>query len=407
MAELVCPVCQSLNPEDAQSCRNCGESLLGSHHLNNSQIDPIDASGVSLAQTQPSLLDDLEGVLPIETPLIYYRPPVLLDKVQISDSQQNYIGLLEKLINSTDAGNPELPPSGGVPLRWQKLILALVLAASLLTAMVFFKGKEIEVDLPPELIAVTRWIDDLPPGAPVLVAIDYPASAIGEMELTASPVIEHLMDRESYLVLVSTQPTGPLQAERLIKQVSANRQRQSGNLPYSQFVNLGFIPGGASGLAGFAISPAKFAEYPLSPIEADQPDPWANPPLSGVSSLDSFAMIIVITESPDTARNWIEQIQPELNWTPFIMVLSVQADPVIRSYYENNSTIIQGMVVGIAGGTGYEELTGIQAGTSQKWPLYVAGIWILGISLVITAGVNLLSAWAVQGEHGMNKGSEK
>jgi hypothetical protein len=124
--------------------------------------------------------------------------------------------------------------------------------------------------------------------------------------------------------------------------------------------------------------------------DSPQPDPWTTPPLSGITSLDGFAMILVISENPDTARAWIEQVRPKLNWTPLVLVISVQAEPAIRPYANHQPTTIQGMIVGIAGGAGYEELTNIQAGAQKSWPIYVAGVWIMGIGLILVFGINLV-----------------
>ncbi len=390
MVDWTCPVCQSLNPEGATVCKQCGagrkafdspiEIQPGKGGLDNGQPP----------QSPNFVWDEFEGILPAESIQYYSRPLPVANDVKTTELQQNFIGLLEEMIAPREGENVGYFPPQHRQLKWVRLIFLVLLISGLLVGMLLLRNQEIEVDLPPELVAVTHWVDDLPPEAPVLIAFDYPASAIGEMEIAASPMISHLMSRQAYLVLVSTQPTGPYQAEKLINQVIDLRQEQSGGFPFSQYVNLGFIPGGASGLAGFVQSPAEFPGNMLPSTDRTQSDPWTTPPLSGVTSLDGFAMILVISENPDTARAWIEQVRPKLNWTPLVLVISVQAEPAIRPYANHQPTTIQGMIVGIAGGAGYEELTNIQAGAQKSWPIYVAGAWIMGIGLILVYGINLV-----------------
>jgi hypothetical protein len=407
MVERACPICENPNPEDATLCKHCGASLMKPDSPPESQSEMGEPDESSTSQPRPFPWDELEGALPSEPINYYSRPLLVVNSVQTTDSERNLIGLLEEMIIPRGE-EKEIPvPPRRWDAKWTRLIFLAFLISGLLAGMFLIQNQKIEVDLPPELVAVTHWVNDLPPGVPVLVAVDYPASAIGEMEIAASPLISHLMSKQAYLVLVSTQPTGPLQAEKLIDQVKKLRQEQSGGFLYDQYVNLGFIPGGASGLAGFVYSPAEFAENVLSSYKSTQPDPWTMPPLSGVTSLDGFAMILVISENPDTARAWIEQVRPKLNWTPLVLVLSVQAEPVIRPYADHQPATIQGMVIGVAGGAGYEELTNIQTGAQKSWPVYAVGTWILGIGMVFALGMNWLVNLIRRGQHGANKGEKE
>jgi hypothetical protein len=273
-------------------------------------------------------------------------------------------------------------------------LLGALLVIGLLVPLIVQPVWRAPADLPGELVAVSRWIQDLPSGTPVLVAVDYPAASTAEMELAASPVLEHLINREAHLVMVSTSATGPLLAERLMDQVYANRLSRNPNAqPYRTVTNLGWIPAGPTGLSGFAKSPSVFTPAVFQAPQASLANPWEEAPLTELDDLNQFGMILVVTESPQTARDWIEQVRPVVKWTPIIMVLSVQAEPLVRPYFETQPSLIQGMIIGIAGGAGYEELAGYQAAAVKAWPIYVLGNWIAAIAILILIGIFLFYSW--------------
>ena len=65
-------------------------------------------------------------------------------------------------------------------------------------------------------------------------------------------------------------------------------------------------------------------------------------------------MVLVITDDADTARGWIEQVQPKLvdplSPTPMTMVVSAQAEPLVYPSYLPFPKQVDGLVSGIAGG---------------------------------------------------------
>jgi len=149
------------------------------------------------------------------------------------------------------------------------------------------------------------------------------------MDTITAPVLQHLFDRGAYPVAVSTIATGPVQAEHLFSQMRiSNGASVQANANYA---NLGYIPGGATGLLAFAQSPRE-----VLPTNLQGETEWDTPALQSADTLDKFAMVVVSTDNPDVARSWIEQVQPYLGATPIVMVLSAQAEPIVRPYYNAN-----------------------------------------------------------------------
>jgi hypothetical protein len=217
------------------------------------------------------------------------------------------------------------------------------------------------------------------------MAFDYEAGFSGEMNIAISNVITQLMNKGAYLTLVATTPSGPALAESMIKSASSGLAGTQDS--YSNYTDLGYIPGGTMGLLGLASSPRSILPYSL-----DGYNVWAGAPLNTISSIKDFSAVIVMTNDPDTARNWIEQVGSKLQeaGTPLLIVTSSQAEPLIRPYYEAIPAQVQGLIAGLAGGVAY----GRSIGNIQQngvWDAYSAAVTISILVILIgsIAGVVL------------------
>ncbi|GAH08610.1 unnamed protein product [marine sediment metagenome] len=166
---------------------------------------------------------------------------------------------------------------------------------------------------------------------------------------------------------------------------------QGGGYQYESsenYTNLGYIPGGPVGLLNFAEAPRQVMPYDLDGNAA-----WYSPPLKGISSLSDFDLVVVATENPDRARSWVEQVQPKLGNTPIILVVSRQAEPLVRPYYGSEPSQIQGLVSGF-GVDAYYSSSNARAGfSSMYWSslnlaLIMGGLLML-IGAVIYTGKSL------------------
>ena len=150
--------------------------------------------------------------------------------------------------------------------------------------------------------------------------------------------------------------------------------------------NLGYLPGGTVGIRSFAESPRQ-----VMPFALDGTDVWGSGPLAGIKSLSDFAMVLVITESPYTARSWIEQVKPLLGDKPLVTVVSARAEPAVRPYFDGEPRIVQGIVAGLPGGAAYEQYAG--AGPTWRvnyWDAYSIGITLIAVMLLVGGVVNII-----------------
>jgi hypothetical protein len=280
----------------------------------------------------------------------------------------------------------------------QRLVIALVLFLAVVWSIV--TGTP-QVELPAfsvETALTSQLVAGINIGEPALLAFDYEPGSSAEMDTTAASVVDHLMRRGSYLTLVSTSPTGPAQAERLLATIN-----QGSDYHYTspdQYTNLGFIPGGPVGLLSFAQTPRQ-----VLPLMTNGNPAWQNDPLRGVDTLSDFSLALVITENPDNARAWIEQVGPFLENTPLVMVVSAQAEPMVRPFYEANPRQVQGLVTGLSGGMMYENLMGESGLARSLWTPFSIGLLVASVLILVGGIFNAVSTLFLQ--RNGNAGGEK
>jgi hypothetical protein len=319
-----------------------------------SPTGPIeDLSAADVVTAGP--LVGLRGVISAHPSAIRARkPPTYSIKLRVTDEQRARVEMMEALL--ADEQKPKPLPSQ--PIITSRNIFRLVIAAVLIipiTWMIVTGSQKTSTPQPgsiPGVVDFTQQIRTLPDGIPVLLAFDYEAGFSGEMNLAISTLISQLMIKNSYLTLVTTTPSGPALAESII-----NSSTGLDGIPkaFSNYTNLGYIPGGTMGLLGLANSPKAVLPYSL-----DGTNVWAIPPLNSISTINDFSAVIVMTNDPDIARSWIEQVGPVLrvDGTPLLIITSSQAEPLIRPYVEASPAQVQGLVTGLAGGLAYSRSVG-------------------------------------------------
>jgi hypothetical protein len=324
-------------------------------------------------------LAGLRGVLPAGIGMgVTRKPPTYSIKLQVGESQQKHSSRLEKSIASE--GEPgalhigERISSARI-LRW--VIAAVLLVVVSLTIISGMDLGMTGVVYPPEMGAAMHLVSDLQPNAPVLVVFDYQPALSGELEAAAAPVMNDLLLKGARITILSTTPTGPALAERFMH----NTQGQHNYQPGQQYVNLGYLAGGPAGVLDFAAEPQVAAPFTVTGENA-----WALLPLQNVQRLSDFSLVLLLTDDADVGRVWIEQAGPELGATPMAMVISAQAEPMIRPYYDSGQ--IKGLVTGLAGGYAYGD-----AGPGRSyWNAFGVGILAAEIMILIGAVMSAVAA---------------
>ena len=342
-------------------------------------------------------LAGLAGVLPAEPEYAQLsKPKSSLVKLQVSDHQQAHITLLENLLAEEGQTKPVAAGPVITSQYFLRLLIGLVILVSVI-APLWLNRQYLPLTRPggisQEVYDFQDSLSGLSTGAPVLVAFDYEPSFSGELDAIAAAVFSDMAGHGAQLVAISTNPTGPVLAERFIV------SRLADLVP--SYINLGYIPGGATGLLAFAQSPREVDPFDLRGVKV-----WETAPLAVVNNLSDFAMVVVITENPDTARSWIEQVQPFLKAAgkPMLMVLSAQAEPMVRPYYDSVPRQVNGMVSGLAGAAAYESITGTVGVARLYWDAFGVGL-IIAAALILVGGLaNLVLALLAKPDQSKGKG---
>ena len=266
-------------------------------------------------------------------------------------------------------------------LRWVIAILLLTFTfATLWLGNSFTLPLPKPEGMPPENLALISLVNELDESDQVLVAVEYQPGLSGEMEAASSALIQHLLLQDVGIVLISSQPTGPGLGEAFLQ----GNFKADDYIASRQYVNLGYVSGGAAGLLSFAND--------IRQTKAEMA--WDQPPLNELQSIKDFAMIVVLTDDPDVARSWVEQVQPlladhvYLTEVPLTMVVSAQAEPLVYPYYYSSPQQIDGLISGIGGGAYYETVTGPGVAASF-WTAYNIGLVLAVIIIAIGSIYNL------------------
>jgi hypothetical protein len=323
-------------------------------------------------------LAGLSNVLPVDLGYTSFKKPSTYSaKLQVTENQQANAALLEQILATEDEAR-EIPARQGVSsLAVLRLFVALILlVAVLLPRWIGMGWFMLPTEVPPEVAETDRLINALPAGSPVLLAIDYEPALSGELDLAAAGVVSQLMARGANLALVSTLPAGPVNAERFMAAMSEHQA-----VALSPYYNLGYLSGGQAGLRGFAEDTRS-----VFPFTIDTRLIWELSTFERIQSLADFGMVVVVTENPEISRGWIEQVQPVLQArsVPLVMVVSTQAEPMVRPYYATFPRQVDGLVAGLPGGAAFEQQAGVPGRVSSIWDSYGAGL--LAAVLLLTLG---------------------
>lgn len=338
-------------------------------------------------------LAGMSGVLPGEEAVTQYRkPPIYSARLRVSDKQQVLANLLETVVAEETMTQPLQAEPNQAPQVIIRLLVGVVLIAALILSLLvkpFIGLPKGQTAVGSAANQVFKQIEELPASAPVLVVVDYEAGLSGEMKTAALPVIQHLMTRKARLVMVSTQPVGVVLAEDLLKD-AATPDRGSAitfSVPQSS-ANLGYLVGGAFSLRELAAPMDASHPRPLqsalpAPLRAD--GGWDGLVLKSLSQITDFKRVILLTDSIESGRNWLEQVQPALaKKVPLLVVSSAQAAPLLQPFQSSGQ--VNAMLSGLVGGRAYEEITRRPAAASAYWNAYQVGLGI-ALLLILLGGI--------------------
>ncbi len=246
-------------------------------------------------------------------------PPDLL----LLRDQQNRASLLASLIEQegrVTAGKQAIQKPSG---RGGRLAVALLLLIGLVVSILIGPAA-MPADAPKSIpaIALSDQIQTLTENDEVLIVLDYQAATSRELEALAAPLLEQLHTQGANLAFLTTQPSGLFLAQSLLEQAGLAEDTQ-----------VEYLPGSYLSLISRAMNPA---------ISDGQGA------LSQVQDLRSFRLVLLVSDSADNIRGWLEQIAPWIESLNFAAVTTQMEAPVLLPYFDSGQLV--GYAAGIADG---------------------------------------------------------
>jgi hypothetical protein len=350
-------------------------------------VESTDATGLSEDEDYIENYGPLAGipsVLPAEAESAFDPEKAAKKPLDLfaSKSHQDYVNVLKKLISDENKTKTILKPAPIATQRVLRWLIAIIMLVTTAGTIIFGGVVETEPPTSAQVLnsgygALYEQIEGLYDGQPVLIAFDFQPASAGELYAAAAGVVDHLMEQDTYLSFISTQPTGPALADHFL----ATTQGKHDYIHTQHYINLGYLPGESAGLLSFVIAPKK-----IIPLAFDGSNAWGSPPLLKVDTINDFAMVLVITDDPDTAKIWIEQVGTILEDTPLNMVVSAQAEPLIQPYFRSSPQLLKGYVSGIIDSMNYEQLLNRPNLATTAWLPFNLGI-IITVGTIFIGGL--------------------
>jgi hypothetical protein len=193
---------------------------------------------------------------------------------------------------------------------------------------------------------------------PVLMAFDYDASFMGELDLQAEALLQHLARNQTRVVAVSLTPEGAGLAQHRLDEVLNAQGYEAGQ----GYVNLGYVPGESVGVRSLEFLPQHFQDQAFDGNSLEDYQDFA---------LSNMSLIVVLTGNANHLRWWVEQMtaMERLSNKDLSLVAGVSAaiEPLARPYYDmdTESRQIDGLVVGLMGAVDYERELGQSIGPAR------------------------------------------
>ncbi|MBN1135709.1 MAG: zinc ribbon domain-containing protein [Anaerolineae bacterium] len=364
-------------------------------------------SAVEEVVEQTGILAGIRDILPIEMLIAQPRaagPAEVVESPSRAEAalvDASRVRLFEEIVTRPPMAAPKvLAKSRGrlidlLPWWIVYALLILAVAVPLLLDKPLFDRS---IEPAPSVEALYQAVESLPDNAQVLLAADYDPTTSGEMDLVAQSLVGHLMDRQARIAIVSLLPAGPATAKDLVEKVAASHPGyQAGD--GQRYVNLGYLPGQAAAvrLMGQSLPDALPRDF-----EGRQAADLAA--LSGITSTQSFDLIVALAAAPDTLRWWIEQAGAPYG-VSLVAGVSAAVDPMARTYFETEPQQLKGMIGGVPGAASYESLRSGGAGPGSEMAARLDSLLVgqVFVILVILGGNLIRPKRAAQGGMGREK----
>lgn len=291
-----------------------------------------------------------------------FRP--IPPKLKVTDEEQILAEKFTSTIMDEDAPRPIRKIKRRSSLGAARFFFAILMFAILSISL--FLGQRGPTQLPmiqPHTEGFLTWAEEISPGSSLLLVFDYKPAFSSEINLVAQPVLDRVAAQESEISVISSSLSGPILYRHLFQQV--------GRLDNGSVVDLGYFPIGA--YAAYDLGMGFSANWQITGL----PEGYKELPKDG------FDGILILSDTYEGARAWIEQLTILMPETPINLLVADQAMPMLMPYFDSGQ--ITGMVSGFNGGAVLESELSQGYQTTVRWWAYQIGILLLMVVIVIGA----------------------
>ena len=358
-------------------------------------LEPVEKGG---------FLDGVRGALVAQAEVSILPAGRVLPSLAPTEQHQAHAQVLEQIVHAGPGPLPDITQERRAQAWLERLVIPLLILAAVLfpfAAGLFpeFGGNPLQDILGEraDSLNASRTFDLLnnelaSESLLVIAAFDYSPAEAGELDPVSTAILRHLVGQGARVLAVSTTPTGPEIAQNVMEKVAADHDYQ-----YAEdFVNLGYIPGGAPGLKAFATDPwGMFSgtDYlgRVSPASTAPAAAELGP------SLENADVLLIFTADRNDLIGWIEQVgrPEEMQGVQMVAGVSAGLEPWAQPYFQSSSEQLDGLVSGIPDAAQYErqvnQLANVEsrddASSLQDGQVLGLGVIILLISVGLLWGI--------------------
>lgn len=198
------------------------------------------------------------------------------------------------------------------------------------------------------------YVDALPEGSNVLLSFDYDPSTMPELQPMAEAIVLHLFQKNINVVGMALWPQGA----SLGQDAMSSMADSLGKVQFEDWVNLGYKTGG-----GVMIVRLGSSMSAVFPTDRDNV-PWFEiPMLRGISTLESFSLIISLSAGDPGIIAWVMMAGDRFG-VPIGGGCTAVSAPTLYTYLQTGQMV--GLLGGLKGAADYETLVGIVDGQAVR-----------------------------------------
>ena len=348
------------------------------------KLEPMEKGG---------FLDGVRGALMVQSEVAILPTSQAVPRFVITEQQQAHARVLEQIAHAGPAPKPDIVQERRTRALLERLIIPLLVLAAVLfpvygdNPLDAFLGKQAESQQVIDTFNLLE-LELLSDSVLVIAAFDYSPAEAGELDPVSTAMLNQLMNRRVRILAVSTTLTGPQVAQNVMGELADDH-----NYIYGEdYINLGYIPGGAAGLQAFANNPWHW--FPGADYLDREPTAQDAPIAAGLAnSLSNANAILVFTAERNDLVGWVEQVGrlEEMQGVKMVAGVSASLEPWAQPYYQSSPRQLDGLVSGIPGAAQYERSVN-QHGAAQQTDnainLQDGQVFSLGVIIIlITIGL--------------------